>query len=98
MIGSLLISFGMLLIFLGFLVIAIGTPGTITGQEDIEREHGAPVHGTGIKPEKTRPEVKGGGVIMIGPIPIIFGTDRRSAETAIILAIILMFLALAVLR
>lgn len=38
--------------------------------------------------------VKGGGVIFIGPIPIIFGSDKRSAIIVILLAIILMLLAL----
>ncbi|ALM76156.1 hypothetical protein TBCH5v1_2260 [Thermococcus barophilus] len=36
-------------------------------------------------------EVEGGGVIMIGPIPIVFGT-QRGATLAMILAIILMLL------
>jgi uncharacterized protein (TIGR00304 family) len=34
-------------------------------------------------------EVKGAGVIMIGPIPIIFGTDKKSVEAAVLLAIAL---------
>ncbi len=37
-------------------------------------------------------KVKGGGVVMIGPIPIIFGSDARWTAIAIILAIILMAL------
>ncbi len=36
-------------------------------------------------------EVESGGVIMIGPIPIVFGT-QRGATLAMILAIILMLL------
>ncbi|AGF96227.1 MULTISPECIES: TIGR00304 family membrane protein [Methanosarcina] len=48
--------------------------------------------------EKARPEIKGGGVIMLGPIPIIFGSDKESASTAIILAIILMVLSLLIFR
>ncbi|WP_461865934.1 TIGR00304 family membrane protein [Thermococcus sp.] len=36
-------------------------------------------------------EVEGGGVIMIGPIPIVFGT-QRGATLAMVLAIILMLL------
>jgi len=36
-------------------------------------------------------DVEGGGVIMIGPIPIVFGT-QRGATLAMILAIILMLL------
>lgn len=34
-------------------------------------------------------EVKGGGVVMIGPIPIIFGSDAKWASVAIVLAIVL---------
>jgi uncharacterized protein (TIGR00304 family) len=37
-------------------------------------------------------QVKGGGVIMIGPIPIVFGSDMKWASVAIILAIILILL------
>lgn len=47
---------------------------------------------------KVEPKVKGGGVIMIGPIPIIFGSDKESAKTAAILAIILMLLSLLILK
>jgi len=35
-------------------------------------------------------EVEGGGVIMIGPIPIVFGTNRNAATLAMVLAVILM--------
>ncbi|MGB9928426.1 MAG: TIGR00304 family membrane protein [Methanosarcina sp.] len=53
----------------------------------------------GRPPEKkVESRVRGGGVIMIGPIPIIFGTDRGSAKTAIILAIVLMILSFLFLR
>ena len=34
-------------------------------------------------------KVKGAGVIMIGPVPIIFGTDKKSLEAALVLAIVL---------
>jgi uncharacterized protein (TIGR00304 family) len=39
--------------------------------------------------------VKGGGIIFIGPIPIVFGSDKRFAIIAILLAIVLMLLVLA---
>jgi uncharacterized protein (TIGR00304 family) len=32
-------------------------------------------------------KVRGGGIIMIGPIPIIFGTDKKSIENILILAL-----------
>jgi uncharacterized protein (TIGR00304 family) len=47
------------------------------------------------KAKKEGTEVKGGGVIMIGPIPIIFGSDMKWASVAIILAIILIVLTVA---
>ncbi len=37
--------------------------------------------------------VKGGGVVMIGPIPIIFGSDAKWASVAIVLAIVLVLLS-----
>jgi uncharacterized protein (TIGR00304 family) len=48
--------------------------------------------------KKVESEIKTGGVIMLGPIPIIFGSDKESAKTAAILAIILMLLSLFILR
>jgi len=47
---------------------------------------------------KVESEIKTGGVIMLGPIPIIFGSDKESAKTAAILAIILMLLSLLIFR
>jgi len=47
---------------------------------------------------KVESKIKTGGVIMLGPIPIIFGSDKESAKTAAILAIILMVLSLLFLR
>ena len=38
-------------------------------------------------------KVKGGGVVMVGPIPIIFGSDARWTVIAVILAILLMVLS-----
>jgi uncharacterized protein (TIGR00304 family) len=39
-------------------------------------------------------KVKGGGVILIGPIPIILGSDAKWASVAIVLAIALVLLGL----
>lgn len=39
-------------------------------------------------------EVRAAGVVMIGPIPIIFGSDTRLVIVAIILAIVLLALGL----
>lgn len=34
-------------------------------------------------------KVKGGGAIIIGPVPIIFGTDKESLKTILLLSIVL---------
>ena len=39
-------------------------------------------------------KVRGGGVIIIGPVPIIFGTDRQSVKVLLVLAIVLVVLLL----
>ena len=33
--------------------------------------------------------VKGGGAIMIGPVPIVFGTDLKSLKTVLLLSLML---------
>ena len=38
-------------------------------------------------------DVKTGGVILIGPIPIIFGSDKGTIITAAVMAVIIMILA-----
>lgn len=55
-----------------------------------------PHEGTPVR--KVESGIKAGGVIMLGPIPIIFGSDNESAKTAAILAIILMLLSLLIFR
>lgn len=37
-------------------------------------------------------KTKAAGIIMIGPIPIIFGTDKKSVKTVIMLALALIIL------
>ncbi len=39
-------------------------------------------------------KVKAAGVIMIGPIPIIFGTDKKSVKTVLALALALVVAAI----
>ena len=43
---------------------------------------------------RPRPKVRGGAVVLIGPIPIIFGSDKKSAIILSILAIIIMIIAM----
>jgi uncharacterized protein (TIGR00304 family) len=41
-------------------------------------------------------KVRGGGAVIIGPIPIIFGTDRKSLKTVVLLSLALTILLLVV--
>jgi uncharacterized membrane protein len=62
---SLLIYAGVSIIFLGFVLILVGSIGSKT-------------------------KVGGGGIIMLGPIPIIVGSDPGSLKILILLALVLM--------
>ena len=39
---------------------------------------------------------RGAGVLLIGPIPIVFGTDRQSVKAVMVLAIVLILLVLVI--
>jgi uncharacterized protein (TIGR00304 family) len=73
--NNLLILLGLGLVFLGFILVFLGL--MFPPGKIKERE------------EISREKIKGGGVILIGPIPIIFGSDYKYAIIAIALAIIL---------
>lgn len=44
---------------------------------------------------KTKGEAKGAGIILIGPFPIIFGTDKQSVKVLLVLTIIIIVLMIA---
>jgi len=48
-----------------------------------------------IRSRGTGGQTRGGGVLLIGPIPIVFGSDRESVRTLMILAIVLIVIVLA---
>jgi uncharacterized protein (TIGR00304 family) len=74
-----LITVGLLLVCIGFLIILAGI---------FSMAYHAWKMG-----EMEKPEVRGGGIIMIGPMPIIFGTDAAALRILMILAIVLMVIA-----
>ncbi len=74
-----LVTLGVVVIVLGFLIIFMTSLVSARARRR-DREEG----GT---------EMKGGGVVMIGPVPIIFGTDPKWTSIAIVLAIILVVLS-----
>jgi uncharacterized protein (TIGR00304 family) len=74
-----LASIGIIVIFLGIVLVMIGIISEITKQDK-------------------KVETRGGGIVMIGPIPIIFGTDTGSVKTVMVLAIVLIALVLILTR
>ncbi len=84
---SILIVAGILLIILGFFLITFGMIHSARESEE-----------KGAEKETREKKVKGGGVILIGPIPIVFGTDKKYALILMVLAIVLMLLAIIFLK
>lgn len=85
-----LIISGSFLIILGFILVAFGMMWQVKESEEPEEERPE-----GVGKEK---KVKGGGVILIGPVPVVFGTDKRYALLMMILAIVLMLLLIIFLK
>lgn len=47
-----------------------------------------------FKASRVRDRTRGGALIMIGPIPFVFGTDKETVKILLILSIVLMIFAL----
>lgn len=75
--GETIIFMGIVAVILGMLLIFIGTAFQSSGKTEDSE---------GVK-------VSTGGVILIGPIPIIFGNDKNMVFITVIGAIIIMALA-----
>ncbi len=80
----------MKLITVGFLIVLIGMLVILAGIFSMAYQSWKTGSGSMEKPEAG---VRGGGVIMIGPIPLIFGTDVGALKIVMILAIVLMIIA-----
>lgn len=98
MIGPIPIAFGtspeitiiaMLIgVILMLVMFAIGMMSSMIRNETPERKSSQ------VSDTEPETKVKGGGVILIGPIPIVFGSDKRYAIIAILLTIALMILGI----
>ncbi|MBU4535613.1 MAG: TIGR00304 family protein [Euryarchaeota archaeon] len=75
--GNILILSGFLVVLLGISLIIIGTILQSASSNNSQAN-------------ESSTEIKTGGVILIGPIPIIFGSDKRMAITGVVMALILM--------
>jgi len=82
-----LVTAGIILIFLGSLILIFWIITRSVETRAVLKEE------TNLSENKSE-KINGGGVIMIGPLPIVFGTDKKYALMAIILAIVLMTLAI----
>ena len=89
---GLLAGLGVVLIFIGMLAllasfVTLDRPRHAAGETEIAERN--PANG-----EEEREKVRGGAVILLGPIPIVFGSDWRMAVAAMILAILLIAIVL----
>jgi len=51
---------------------------------------GHPIVGNEVSHESSKPKLRGGGVVLIGPIPIIFGTSWKMTIVALEITIIVL--------
>jgi uncharacterized protein (TIGR00304 family) len=82
--GTLLYSMGLLLFLIGIALAIIGMISAIarrTSEKSKDSEN---------EDKRDEGKIRGGGVVVIGPIPIIFGTDKRMLLIAVAAAIGLM--------
>ena len=97
MAGEILIYSGIFVIIIGFMLITISIiMNTLEYSEKKENHY----RKNTVEQRRQHPDIyekpdskfKGGGVIMIGPIPIVFGSDSQSVQKLMILAIVLMLI------
>lgn len=69
----LLMFLGMMLVFVGTLLIFVDAVRRVSAPERLESERRVDV----------------GGAVIVGPIPIVFGSNRRITKTMLVLAIVL---------
>jgi len=93
--SSLLFIVGVLLIVASFVLGFILAATTITEMEPVQPLPPKDTVRAGQTTEGPRRNTRYGGVVLIGPIPIIFGSDRKMAWTMLALAIILIVVVLA---
>ncbi|MEJ2770254.1 MULTISPECIES: TIGR00304 family membrane protein [unclassified Stygiolobus] len=76
---QLLLAIGLSFVFLGILTIIVGILVEILRGTNKRKEH--------RQEEKSKTEY--GGVIFIGPIPIVFGSNKDMAKLALIIGVIM---------
>jgi len=77
--GELLWNLGVVLVFVGFLLSLLAVVLLVL---------------SGLRGRKVEGRVRGGGVVVIGPFPMVFGTDKESVRILLLLSIVLIVLLL----
>jgi uncharacterized protein (TIGR00304 family) len=101
--GVLLVFLGMLALFYAFIGGAVPAAAMEEEDEDESSQAGpfpktAEKGGEAAPPKHpARPKARGGAVIMIGPLPIVFGSDRAMTRNLMILALALMAVSIVLL-
>ena len=88
----LLFFLGMILIILGFMIILLPS----RSKEDIENLHQNEINQDHPAIAEDKAMVRGGAIIMLGPIPIVIGSDSKMALVLILLTIAIMLLWLVI--
>ena len=78
---ALIFTLGIVLIFIGFIIVALSLILSYAESSPAGRGEA---------------KVSGGGVVIVGPIPIVFGTDKRAALAAAVIGAILTIVVLIV--
>ena len=89
--GSSIYAFlGVICFFMAIILFMFGFTSSLKSEElDYEYDE---------RPPEKKTSIKGGGVILIGPIPIVFGSNRKTALVMMIVAIILILVVFFVFR
>jgi uncharacterized protein (TIGR00304 family) len=83
----------MLLLIVGLALILIGTMLLILPEKTTREEGDSKEDSRGDGREKERAStIKGGAVVMIGPIPLVVGSDSRTALLMMLVALAIMIL------
>ncbi len=86
--ASTITSIGFLIFFIGIVLILMGMLLNIVKRGSRAKR------GDENEKEDEKGRVRGGGVVLIGPIPIVFGTDRKALLLAVAVALAFMVLYL----
>jgi uncharacterized protein (TIGR00304 family) len=99
--GGIMMGIGILFVFLGIIALLVGLMKRFTlvavdmmdddeGHRPVRKGKKRPrtVGDQEVRPARTLGGTKGGGVVFVGPIPIVFGSDTKVTKLMLYLAIV----------